>query len=421
MKFLEIFVSFFLFFLPFQFSLSPVSGFDLAVIRVLSLLIFFFWLIQSIKVKKILLPPPSILFFFLAFFLFSFSSVLWAENREWDVRKNIFFLSFAPLFIVFYATLLSSSMKDTIVKWLIYGSFLSAIIALVQFILQFIVGVPTLFDFWVQTILPFFLGQTFGGMVASYPSLLVNISGYTLMRAVGFFPDPHMFSLFLGMTLPLMFIFLQKATRLHKKWWIGVGSTIFIADLLTFSRGGYVGLLAGLGIVFFLFLTHYGVLQKYWLRFLGGGILLFLVLFLSPVGTRFISSFSPTDTSNTERIRLWKESGTFILSHPILGSGLGNYPLVVKPSADYREPIYIHNLYLDIAGELGMTGLFFFLGFAFIPLFFAWRKWHYQKDIYSLAVSLSLCIFFFHSLFETAIFSVHILPLFFFLLALAVL
>ncbi len=421
MKLTEIFLLSFFIFLPFQFAFSPVPGIDLASIRIFSLILFFIWLIQSMKIKKIMLPQPQYLFFFLAFFLFSLASFLWSENREWNIRKNMFFLSFAPLFIVFFSSLSQSSLKDKVLKYLLYSTFFLAFLSLIIFCFQFIYGASSLFHFLIQTIAPFFLGQSFGNMVANYPSLLVNISGYTIVRAVGIFPDPHMLSLFLGMMLPFAILFFFKENASKRKKWLIIILILLIADFFTFSRGGYVGMLGSFVVFCFLFFIQYRISKIHLLRFSVGTLIFFSLLFSSPIGTRFVSSFSHTDASNRERIRLWKEAGSFILSHPLLGSGLGNYALKVKPSAEYREPIYIHNLYLDIAGELGITGLVLFLGFIFSVSVSVFKKWYYNKDMYALAVCSSLSIFLFHSFFETALFSVHIFPLLLFLLVLGIL
>jgi len=259
-----------------------------------------------------------------------------------------------------------------------------------------------------------------GTTVAEYPSLLVNISGNTVMRAIGPFPDPHMLSFFLGMSLPIAFaLSLRNKHTERVLWGIGTG-IIFITDLLTFSRGGYVGLLFGAFLFFFSLLHQSSLWKKQLLRV---SVIIFfvgVVIFLSPVGTRLLSSFSQADNSNVERLRLWQEAEIFVFEHPLLGSGLGNYSLSVKPTATYREPIYAHNLYLDIAVELGITGLFFFLGFLFLGARTAWKKWQVEGDIFSLAIFASLVIFSVHSLFETPLFSVHILPLLLFLLAVTI-
>lgn len=413
---------FFLFFIPFQFALRPTEGIDLAFIRVLTVTILFLWLAKSFFDKKIYLPRPKVLFFFLAYLLWASVSFFWAENTNWAFRKALFLISFFPLFIVFFVTLQNASFRKKTMKALVVGAVAISIIALLQFFSQFLFGVEKVFSFWIKEVLPFFLGPNLGATVVEYPSLLVNISGSTVMRAIGSFPDPHMFSFFLGMSLPLSFALSLRSERKEQiLWGIGTG-IIFLTDLLTFSRGGYIGLIFGIGAFFLpLLFKKTTPLKKQTSRIVLALFVMSTFIFFSPIGTRLLSSFSQTDNSNIERLRLWGEAKTFIIEHPIFGSGLGNYPLSVKPTAIYREPIYVHNLYLDIAVELGIVGVFFFLGFLFLGIQTSWKKWREQNDIFSLAIFSSLIIFSVHSLFETPLFSVHILPLLLFLLAMAVL
>ncbi|MFZ2187270.1 MAG: O-antigen ligase family protein [Candidatus Moraniibacteriota bacterium] len=417
MSFLEKTMLIFLFGLPFQFALHPAAGVDLALARVLAVGMFLAWGARSLLRKNIILPRPQAFFFFSSYLAWAVVSIVWAGNTDWALRKVLFLLSFMPLFIVFVAVLGETSFREKAIKAFGYGAFLSAFLALAQFFCQFVFGVGATFTFWVREVLPFFLGPNFSAAVADYPSLLVNISGSTLMRAIGVFPDPHMFSFFLGMSLPLtLALAVRSAPGKRHVWVIGAGM-IFLADLLTFSRGGYIGLIFGMSAFFFPLLAQ-SAQRKKQLSHIGLGALFVCgVVFLSPVGARLFSSFSRSDGSNVERLRLWQESAVFIVEHPVLGAGLGNYPLAVKPSASYREPIYAHNLYLDVASELGLVGLFFFSGLLVLGILSAWQKWQGEHDIFALAFCSSLILFSVHSFFETPLFSVHVLPSLFFLIA----
>lgn len=404
-------LSFFL--LPFQFALSPKEGFDLAVIRLVSPLLVLGWLLCGLLRRRIILPDILTTFFLTGFLVITSLSVFWSENRDFALRKEFFLLSFLPLLIV-----LSSVFEERkeflplLLKSFVYGAFLSACSGIAFFLSQFLFGVEKVFAFLTGSILPFFLGTAFAQSVAEHPSLLVNISGATILRASGVFPDPHMFAFYLGMASPIALAFtLLASSQKKKRIWSLVFVTILFADLLSFSRGGYVGLLAG-GI-FFLFvsgaLSYWSQRQKMGVFFL----IPFLVtaIFLSPFGTRFLSSFSHTDGSNVERLRLWEEAVIHIGERPFFGVGLGNYPLLVKPGASYREPIYAHNLFLDIAVEVGVVGLFFFLGMLVLSSARLFLWWKIKKDDW-LAPSLltALVIFLAHAFFETPLFSVHVLP-----------
>jgi O-antigen ligase len=332
------------------------------------------------------------------------------------VRKLVFLLSFWPLFLVFSDVFRVSESREKILSAWVTGAFLAALVALAQFFAQWWVGVEKIFAFWTQEVLPVFLGAVFSEMVTSYPSLLVNISGTTVLRASGFFPDPHIASLFWGMSLPIAFFLVWKNVGMRQKYFGVCTGIIFLADIFTFSRGGYLGLILGAGVFFWLFFSRGAIWKKQIIKIIAIGFALIAVL-ISPVGTRLISSFSSEDKSNIERVRLWEEALDLITLRPVGGAGLGNYPLIVKPSADYREPFYAHNLFLDIALETGLVGLFFFVAFLFSGILSAWKKWRQGSDVLALALLSSLLVFFTHSFFESPLFSVHILPIFLLLMA----
>jgi O-antigen ligase len=219
------------------------------------------------------------------------------------------------------------------------------------------------------------------------------------------------------MAVPLAgYLFFRASSK--KALWGIIFLVILVTDLLTFSRGGYVGLLFG-SFVFFLTLTTLPLLRRQVFIVLLITMASLALLSPTPFGQRLFSSFSSIDTSNMERLRLWGEAVAHISERPLLGVGLGNYPLLLKPSATYREPIYAHNLYLDISLELGLIGLTFFLGIIGSAFIAARRFWHKNGDFLALTLMISLSIFSAHSLFDTALYSVHVLPTLIFLLALA--
>ena len=413
---LETLLTFFIFLLPFQFALQPAEGIDLALARILAIGIVLLWGAKSLSEKRFVLPRPLPLFFFAAFLLLASASSLWADNIPWALRKSAFLLSLFPLFLVFLDLFREPHVREKTLRAFVAGSALVATVAIVQFFLQFIFGVEKMFAFWTKTILPFFLGPAFGESVASYPSLLVNIAGTTVMRASGFFPDPHMAAFFFGMSLPIAIVFAWGGSRTGKLWALCAG-TILIADLLTFSRGGYVGLIFGLSAILFPLLLRDASWKKRVLQIGIGIVVVVGIISASPIGDRLLSSFSPTDKSNVERLRLWQEATELILHQPLLGVGIGNYPLAVKPSAEYREPIYAHNLFLDIALETGLIGLFLFSGFIYFGILSAWKKWQRNHAILYLAIFSSLIVFSAHAFFETPLFSVHVLPIFLLLMA----
>ena len=61
------------------------------------------------------------------------------------------------------------------------------------------------------------------------------------------------------------------------------------------------------------------------------------------------------ETSNALRLVIWKASVTSITHHPLLGVGIGNFPVVLNQNiALSRAGSTAHNLYLHVAAEMGV-------------------------------------------------------------------
>jgi O-antigen ligase len=395
-------------YLPFQLAINPTEGIDLASIRIIIPLVFFAWLAQGLIQKKIIISTKMETWLLVSFIIISTFSFIFAENWSWGIRKLLFLFSFFPLY--FITTDLTSRKPirwKIIIDFLIIGTVLAAVVGLVQFFLQFIIGLDPTLKLWEKMIIPF-LGKTFSQSVIKHPSWLVNLGGETVMRSIAFFPDPHMFAYYLNLILPwpVIFFFTRKK---NKRLYAISALLIFTALILTFSRGAYLGIIAWLVI---------GAIYYFWNNLKRKSLLISVLILLSfllffglannPISQRLRSSFSSEDGSNQGRIAIWSESLNIIIHNP-LGVGIGNYPLSVKPSADYREPIYSHNLFLDIAAETGILNALVFISLILFSLISFWKKSYSNKIC--LAGSLSLIGFSVHSFFENPLYSVHILPL----------
>ncbi|MBP7811355.1 MAG: O-antigen ligase family protein [Candidatus Moranbacteria bacterium] len=404
----------FLFFLPFQFALSPREGIDLPAARVFAASIFIAWILLGIWKRSLRVQWSLQTALFLSFWFFLTLSVFVADESAWAWRKIFFLASFLPLYFIFLEKVSEYEHQSlALARSFVLGACLSAVTGVLQVVSQLLIPVEALFAWWTRALLPFFLGDTFAAVVAEYPSLLVNISGETVMRASAFFPDPHMHGFFLGLALPFAIFFALNDKTAFWKWGAGI---LCVADLLTFSRGAYLGLaFACVGVMAYLVFQKKGSVRKLFI-----GICFAITVFLipNPVTERFWSSFSRQDGSVVARLELYQGAVFSIGERPWIGVGLGNYPLVVKPSAERRDPIYVHNLWLDLAVEIGIIGTAFLLLFVLRTLWIEYTRFRQGSEWLSLAVLGSLLIFFGHSLVETPIFSVQVLPVLLLVLAL---
>ena len=391
-----------------------MEGIDLPFARVFSVAIFILWVLSGIWKRTFRIQWGLQTAIFLSFLFFLAFSVFVSDEPAWAWRKLFFLVSFLPLYFVFLEKASESEPQAlSLVRSFVLGAIFSALVGLLQVVSQLFIPVETLFAWWTQRLLPFFLGDTFSRVVAEYPSLLANVSGETVMRASAFFPDPHMHGFFLGLALPFAIFFAGQKKTAFWKWGVGI---LCIADLLTFSRGAYLGLVfACIGfMMYFASQKNKGVKKL----FIGVCFIVTVLLIPNPVAERFWSSFSRQDESVSTRLALYQGAVTSIRKHPWLGVGLGNYPLVVKPSAERRDPIYVHNLWLDLAVEIGIIGTLTFLLLYGRTIWIGCIRYHRGSKELSLAILGSLLIFFGHSLVETPLFSVQVLPALLLVLAL---
>jgi putative inorganic carbon (hco3(-)) transporter len=265
-----------------------------------------------------------------------------------------------------------------------------------------------------ENLAPYFLGNSFGKIVAANSSWLVNIGGTTRMRAFGFFPDPHNFAFFVNLCLfvGLGYFFSQK--KISLKAWVGAAVILMAAAVaLSFSRGAYLGLLAG-GIFFaVIVLKRSAVLGRALVAIVAIFVLIFIVN-SNIVTQRLATSFNLKEGSNAERFKNWVQASEMIQDYPFGGVGLGNYARTVDPTAADRSSIYAHNLFLDIAAETGILNAIVFL---FLIGISVWRN--IQSDsMLNLGIAAGLVAFFVHSVFDTALYSPQVLTILLIVLAL---
>ena len=405
-------------YIPFQIALNPWPGVDLASGRVFILLLFGVWLITAFFRKQLNVSLNFQAVILLIFLFMSGFSILMSGNYLWGLRKFLFFLSIFPLY--FLAAYLADSYEKIkkIIWTLVISAGTAALIGLVQFSAQFVFGLERIYGFWAFNIVPVFSGFNLGALILAYPSWLVNVSGKTIMRAISIFSDPHVFSLCIGLILPLAVVLLYGFLKKNQGKFLIFNFQfliifisyfiLYISSLLSFSRGAYLALTAAFLVLAWLFWKHLNS-KKITLLLLFS--LLILIIPKTPISARFYSAFNLAEGSNAGRLEMWQEASYLGLENPWWGLGLGNYSLAIDPSLGYRNPMTAHNLYLDLFSEMGIFALLVWL---VLILGTIWGLFNIARSAANIdashrgtAVGLigSLVYFSVHSFFETAIYS----------------
>jgi len=422
-------------YIPFQLALNLAPDVDLASGRVLILLIFGLWVLGALAQKRLDFLVSPITYLILFFLFLSCLSLTQGVSLERGLRKVLVFASCFPIYFlvtgIFFPEakpretrgLASGNLVSPVIKAMVFSGLALAAIGLIQFFSQFLFGIKPVYQFWAHYIAPIFLGKTFTAAILANPSWLVNVGGKTFLRATSLFPDPHMFSFYLGLVIPLAFVFLfyckKKGVARHAPT---IFCLLIVAQLLTFSRGGYLGMVITLPLmVLFLWKTLGLKARISIVVFTLLGLVIIFTLGL-PVLYRFTSVFDFKEPSNLGRLLIWQQALDTIRDHPFLGVGIGSYSELINPAASYRVPIYAHNTYLDIAVEMGVFALIAWLGIFLAALRGLWKVFLEGKELKFLSVGLigSLVWFLVHSLVDTPIFSPRILPMLMVILGLSV-
>jgi O-antigen ligase len=225
------------------------------------------------------------------------------------------------------------------------------------------------------------------------------------MRAYGHFAQPNPFAGYLGLGVPLAYaLTLESLHRsvLHPAFCAGVKQALLrvmpvaafgvmvLAMIMSWSRGGWVGLVAALLVVTaarsrtaLVTAVVIGLVVAYLLlaggaRYLPSALVQRVGDFLPFVGGVDVASVEVNDANWAviERMAHWQAAVGMFTDHPWLGVGIGNYPVAYPQYAvgRWRDPLgHAHNYYLNIAAEAGILGLGAYLllfGACFVV---AWR------------------------------------------------
>ena len=190
------------------------------------------------------------------------------------------------------------------------------------------------------------------------------------IRIYGPLGNPNLLAGYLLPLVPVAVIALLRWQGLGPKMFAGVTGVLSAAAVVfTYSRGGWLGLLAALAVLVLLLLlrstAHWPPL---WRRLVPLGVLLMggvLVVIaatqLEPIRTRVVSLVAGRgDSSNNFRINVWLAALEMVQDRPWIGIGPGNnafnsiYPLYQQPKFN---ALSAYSVPLELLVEMGIPGL----------------------------------------------------------------
>jgi O-antigen ligase len=227
------------------------------------------------------------------------------------------------------------------------------------------------------------------------------------LRVFSLFPDSHSFPTFVLLGIPaLLAIDLRR-----KKLWL---TLTFLIVILSGTRGIWaaaVGIVALIPVISWLLrrlqisTAHRVVFRKVGV-WIGVFFLLFAIawpIFISPqflvskgdwglLANRIRSVIDFGETSNSQRIAIWHASLVSIGNNPILGVGIGNFPVVLGQDILLaRAGSTAHNLYLHVAAEMGIIAALAMIALLAHAWWTAW-KWFASATGPSLIYAAALLL-----------------------------
>ncbi|QAT84434.1 O-antigen polymerase family protein [Corallococcus coralloides] len=199
------------------------------------------------------------------------------------------------------------------------------------------------------------------GVIAWHQAGVDLVEGYRA-RWVGVYADPNRMAMSVGIIVPLaVAVLVRKQSALLVRLACGLAAALAItAMVLSYSRGGFLGLVAAAGT--------WVVLERNLARTLVVLVAAGAMLVLSPESfwnrTRTVGTYEE-DASAMSRVGAWTVASRVSVEHPLLGVGAGTFPYawrIYGPPGEER--VYAaHNVFLQVISDLGFVGLAIFLAF----------------------------------------------------------
>ena len=177
----------------------------------------------------------------------------------------------------------------------------------------------------------------------------------------GMFGNQNDMALHLVTMIPITLALLLASRNVFKRLvYFGCILLMLVGNFVTFSRGAFLGLLAG-GVVLIWKLRRHNPTLALALVLLGLSVP--VVLVPGGYGSRVASILRPSsDSSGSTRKQLLFDSLYVSIRHPLFGVGMGNARVMLT-----RGQVS-HNAYTQVASEMGLAALVAYVMFMVVPL-----------------------------------------------------
>lgn len=389
-------IQFFVCSIPLFLALPIKEGFDnFNAWRILVLIIFLKWcweLFQKgelrpavlwAKTKKLLKPKFTPSFLLIVLLGFALLSVIPAPDKIAAVKRIIYFLNIAMLGMVIYSKSDDADFVKRLIKNSLVPVSIVAFVGYIQVIATYFMDIYQFMRIWGEGIQCRQFGEQWCNIAVWLGNTWFAYYGEQLsLRVFSLFPDSHSFPQFVLLGVPALLAFVKGWKRILAL------SILFLIVVLSGTRGIWAAsvgvVLLSLILMFWMRRTDVEPGRRKVFRTISALTLLFFAaiplsfpIFSSPqfllssdynlIRGRIRSIIDFGETSNAQRIEIWKQTGASIQKFPFLGVGIGNYPVVLSQDIRLADAgSSAHNLYLHVAAEMGVIAGVVFIGFLWL-------------------------------------------------------
>ena len=330
------------------FTYSPAFrttyGFTIPIFVPPLVMLYIIWALR--KITRLQYSPMSTVALWPFAGLFAMAAISTLIHNRFYGTFDLFELVIAFLLFIYMSSEISEKRLRMVIVMLIITALIEAIIAIAQNLTGSTLGL-----------------EIFGARqyIKGYLGLL------TLTRVTGTFGHPSNLAEFFDLTLPLsVSMFFYPMKRSHKLLLLAMVVIGFAGLGMTYSRGGIISSVLFSGIVVLIHLCkRLGVARGIFTSVALG--VLFSLLVLTVPNPIQKGLFRTEYETAYGRIPLMEVAFKMIRANPFFGVGLNNYvPVAVDYDFTPQQlttawDTAVHNVYLFVAGEIGIPGLIFFL------------------------------------------------------------
>ncbi len=249
----------------------------------------------------------------------------------------------------------------------------------------------------MESVLMIWLAQRGAGLELQGMRTRVDIDSDVtgLTRVGGSIGSPNGAGAYLSVLLSVAAGTLVSSVSSRKKLLAAVAFAVgAFALVMTYSRGGFISFLVGMGLVFLVSAARSPAARK-WIVVGFFALASVVLISRSSLETRVLGEDAGAAYS---RVPLMRLAFSIIAEHPVVGVGANNFVAVMDGYAtgEFRHQFFytVHNKYLLIWAETGLVGLLAYLWFLFSILHRGWQAWRMQDRVLSpivLGLTAGLC------------------------------